>query len=49
MIDGEKTLIVEHQGQEQRIAFDQLLCAVGRSARRYLSAVALGCRLLCTL
>lgn len=32
-IDGEKTLIVEHQGQEQRIAFDQLLCAVGRSAR----------------
>ena len=33
MIDGEKTLIVEHEGQEQRIAFDQLLCAVGRSAR----------------
>jgi pyruvate/2-oxoglutarate dehydrogenase complex dihydrolipoamide dehydrogenase (E3) component/uncharacterized membrane protein YdjX (TVP38/TMEM64 family) len=33
MIDGEKTLIVEHQGAEQRIAFDQLLCAVGRSAR----------------
>jgi pyruvate/2-oxoglutarate dehydrogenase complex dihydrolipoamide dehydrogenase (E3) component/uncharacterized membrane protein YdjX (TVP38/TMEM64 family) len=32
-IDGEKTLIVEHEGQEQRIAFDQLLCAVGRSAR----------------
>jgi pyruvate/2-oxoglutarate dehydrogenase complex dihydrolipoamide dehydrogenase (E3) component/uncharacterized membrane protein YdjX (TVP38/TMEM64 family) len=32
-IDGEKTLIVEHQGAEQRIAFDQLLCAVGRSAR----------------
>jgi pyruvate/2-oxoglutarate dehydrogenase complex dihydrolipoamide dehydrogenase (E3) component len=32
-INGEKTLIVEHQGQEQRIAFDQLLCAVGRSAR----------------
>jgi pyruvate/2-oxoglutarate dehydrogenase complex dihydrolipoamide dehydrogenase (E3) component len=30
---GEKTLIVEHQGQEQAIAFDQLLCAVGRSAR----------------
>jgi pyruvate/2-oxoglutarate dehydrogenase complex dihydrolipoamide dehydrogenase (E3) component/uncharacterized membrane protein YdjX (TVP38/TMEM64 family) len=29
----EKTLIVEHQGQEQAIAFDQLLCAVGRSAR----------------
>lgn len=33
MLDGEKTLIVEHEGQEQRIAFDQLLCAVGRSAR----------------
>jgi pyruvate/2-oxoglutarate dehydrogenase complex dihydrolipoamide dehydrogenase (E3) component/uncharacterized membrane protein YdjX (TVP38/TMEM64 family) len=33
IIDGEKTLIVEHQGTEQRIAFDQLLCAVGRSAR----------------
>ena len=33
MVGGEKTLIVEHQGQEQRIAFDQLLCAVGRSAR----------------
>ncbi len=33
MIDGEKTLVVEHEGQEQRIAFDQLLCAVGRSAR----------------
>jgi pyruvate/2-oxoglutarate dehydrogenase complex dihydrolipoamide dehydrogenase (E3) component len=32
-VNGEKTLIVEHQGQEQRIAFDQLLCAVGRSAR----------------
>ncbi|WP_291010993.1 bifunctional TVP38/TMEM64 family protein/FAD-dependent oxidoreductase [Hydrogenophaga sp.] len=32
-IDGEKTLIVENEGQEQRIAFDQLLCAVGRSAR----------------
>ena len=31
--DGEKTLIVEHQGQEHAIAFDQLLCAVGRSAR----------------
>lgn len=32
-IDGEKTLIVEHQGKEHAIAFDQLLCAVGRSAR----------------
>ena len=33
IIDGEKTLIVEHEGQEHNIAFDQLLCAVGRSAR----------------
>jgi pyruvate/2-oxoglutarate dehydrogenase complex dihydrolipoamide dehydrogenase (E3) component/uncharacterized membrane protein YdjX (TVP38/TMEM64 family) len=31
--DGEKTLVVEHAGAEQRIAFDQLLCAVGRVAR----------------
>jgi pyruvate/2-oxoglutarate dehydrogenase complex dihydrolipoamide dehydrogenase (E3) component/uncharacterized membrane protein YdjX (TVP38/TMEM64 family) len=30
---GEKTLIVEHEGKEHAIAFDQLLCAVGRSAR----------------
>jgi pyruvate/2-oxoglutarate dehydrogenase complex dihydrolipoamide dehydrogenase (E3) component/uncharacterized membrane protein YdjX (TVP38/TMEM64 family) len=33
MVDGEKTLVVEHAGAEQRIAFDQLLCAVGRVAR----------------
>ena len=33
MSGGEKILVVEHQGVEQRIAFDQLLCAVGRSAR----------------
>jgi pyruvate/2-oxoglutarate dehydrogenase complex dihydrolipoamide dehydrogenase (E3) component/uncharacterized membrane protein YdjX (TVP38/TMEM64 family) len=33
IIAGEKTLIVEHLGEELRIAFDQLLCAVGRSAR----------------
>jgi pyruvate/2-oxoglutarate dehydrogenase complex dihydrolipoamide dehydrogenase (E3) component/uncharacterized membrane protein YdjX (TVP38/TMEM64 family) len=33
MVDGEKTLIVEHAGAEKRIAFDQLLCAVGRVAR----------------
>jgi pyruvate/2-oxoglutarate dehydrogenase complex dihydrolipoamide dehydrogenase (E3) component/uncharacterized membrane protein YdjX (TVP38/TMEM64 family) len=33
MVGGEKTLIVEHQGKELAIAFDQLLCAVGRSAR----------------
>ena len=32
--DGEaKTIIVEHQGQEKRIEFDALLCAVGRIAR----------------
>ncbi len=28
-----KTIIVEHKGQELRIEFDALLCAVGRSAR----------------
>ena len=28
-----KTLVVEHAGVEQRIVFDQLLCAVGRAAR----------------
>jgi pyruvate/2-oxoglutarate dehydrogenase complex dihydrolipoamide dehydrogenase (E3) component len=33
MVDGEKVLVVEHAGVEKRIAFDQLLCAVGRSAR----------------
>ena len=33
LVDGEKTLVVEHRGAEQRIAFDQLLCAVGRVAR----------------
>src|SRR5690606_11755381 len=32
-MDGEKTLVVEHAGAELRIAFDQLICAVGRSAR----------------
>ncbi|MDZ4397717.1 FAD-dependent oxidoreductase [Hydrogenophaga sp.] len=31
--DGVKTLVVEHAGAEQRIEFDELLCAVGRSAR----------------
>jgi len=30
---GGGVLIVEHAGVEKRIAFDQLLCAVGRSAR----------------
>ncbi len=33
VVDGEKTLVVAHGGAEQRIAFDQLLCAVGRVAR----------------
>jgi pyruvate/2-oxoglutarate dehydrogenase complex dihydrolipoamide dehydrogenase (E3) component/uncharacterized membrane protein YdjX (TVP38/TMEM64 family) len=33
MVNGEKTLVVEHAGAEKRIAFDQLLCAVGRVAR----------------
>jgi pyruvate/2-oxoglutarate dehydrogenase complex dihydrolipoamide dehydrogenase (E3) component len=28
-----KTIVVEHQGQRRSIAFDVLLCAVGRSAR----------------
>jgi pyruvate/2-oxoglutarate dehydrogenase complex dihydrolipoamide dehydrogenase (E3) component len=31
--DGVKTLVVEHQGAEKRIEFDQLICAVGRVAR----------------
>jgi pyruvate/2-oxoglutarate dehydrogenase complex dihydrolipoamide dehydrogenase (E3) component/uncharacterized membrane protein YdjX (TVP38/TMEM64 family) len=30
---GEKTLVVSQAGVEQRIAFDQLICAVGRTAR----------------
>ena len=33
MVDGGKVLVVEHAGVEKRIAFDQLLCAVGRTAR----------------
>jgi pyruvate/2-oxoglutarate dehydrogenase complex dihydrolipoamide dehydrogenase (E3) component/uncharacterized membrane protein YdjX (TVP38/TMEM64 family) len=33
LINGEKTLVVEHGGAEKRIPFDQLLCAVGRVAR----------------
>ena len=31
--EGRKTLVVEHQGVEKQIPFDQLLCAVGRKAR----------------
>jgi len=30
---GSGVLVVEHEGVETRIAFDQLLCAVGRAAR----------------
>ncbi len=29
---GEKYLVVEHDGQDKRIAFDEILCAVGRIA-----------------
>ena len=32
VVDGEKWLIAEHEGQDQRIPFDALLVAVGRSA-----------------
>jgi pyruvate/2-oxoglutarate dehydrogenase complex dihydrolipoamide dehydrogenase (E3) component/uncharacterized membrane protein YdjX (TVP38/TMEM64 family) len=32
-VGDSKVLVVEHQGQEQRIEFDALLCAVGRVAR----------------
>jgi pyruvate/2-oxoglutarate dehydrogenase complex dihydrolipoamide dehydrogenase (E3) component/uncharacterized membrane protein YdjX (TVP38/TMEM64 family) len=32
-VQGEKFLVARHAGQELRIAFDQLLCAVGRVAR----------------
>jgi pyruvate/2-oxoglutarate dehydrogenase complex dihydrolipoamide dehydrogenase (E3) component len=28
---GEKVLIVEHEGADKRIVFDQILCAVGRA------------------
>ena len=28
-----KFLVVEHEGAERRIEFDELLCAVGRAAR----------------
>ncbi|MBR9910878.1 MAG: FAD-dependent oxidoreductase [Gammaproteobacteria bacterium] len=31
--DAEKCIVVEHNGEEQRIVFDQLICAVGRVAR----------------
>ncbi|WP_370263008.1 FAD-dependent oxidoreductase [Limnobacter sp.] len=31
--NGEKLLVVEHQGQEKQIAYDDVICAVGRVAR----------------
>lgn len=31
--DGERLLVVEHAGEERRLGYDILLCAVGRSAR----------------
>lgn len=31
--DGQKHLIVRHQGEERAVPFDELLCAVGRSPR----------------
>jgi dihydrolipoamide dehydrogenase len=30
--NGEKVLVVEHEGQDKRIACDEILCAVGRAA-----------------
>ena len=33
VVNGEKTLVVAHNGAEKRIEFDELLCAVGRVAR----------------
>jgi len=33
LVDGRKFIIVEHDGEELRIEFDALLCAVGRQAR----------------
>ncbi len=32
-VDGEKRLIVQHEGQDIAVPFDELLCAVGRSPR----------------
>lgn len=33
LVGDSKTIVVEHQGQEIRVEFDSLLCAVGRVAR----------------
>ncbi len=32
-VDGEKFLVAQHGGKDRRIAFDVLVCAVGRAAR----------------
>lgn len=32
-VEDGNTLVVEHQGSEQRIVFDEIICAVGRSPR----------------
>jgi pyruvate/2-oxoglutarate dehydrogenase complex dihydrolipoamide dehydrogenase (E3) component/uncharacterized membrane protein YdjX (TVP38/TMEM64 family) len=32
VVDGQKLLVVEHEGQEHQIVFDEILVAVGRSA-----------------
>lgn len=31
--DGEKSILLEHNGETRKIAFDELICAVGRSPR----------------
>jgi pyruvate/2-oxoglutarate dehydrogenase complex dihydrolipoamide dehydrogenase (E3) component/uncharacterized membrane protein YdjX (TVP38/TMEM64 family) len=33
LVDGEKRLVVRHDGQERIVPFDELLCAVGRRPR----------------
>ncbi|MES2631593.1 MAG: FAD-dependent oxidoreductase [Pseudomonadota bacterium] len=33
IVDGEKTLVAQAEGQEVRVAFDAIICAVGRTAR----------------
>jgi pyruvate/2-oxoglutarate dehydrogenase complex dihydrolipoamide dehydrogenase (E3) component/uncharacterized membrane protein YdjX (TVP38/TMEM64 family) len=33
--NGEKVIVVEHEGREQRIACDAILCAVGRAANTH--------------
>ncbi len=33
LVEGEKILVIERDGQEQRLVFDELICAIGRAAR----------------